>query len=262
MILRIMLKITLLDQFTLRHKGAPIAVPSRPAQSLLAYLVLNAGKSLRREKVAGLFWPDTTEQKSRAHLRHALWRLRKTLNAAGVDGNALLPEDNLHVRCNPDVGIWLDVHELLQPAHAAMPIEGLMAQLALHGEFLPGFNGVWDEWTDDWREHIERAYVVKGLALVDRLIKAGRWQDATYWCGKLLSVQHSADSTDATWHKLLSALGGMMESWKAHTSAPAYHDVFALEPIAKPKTRWVLPPDHKGYSALLNPMGLLPVYAD
>ncbi|NJM41161.1 MAG: hypothetical protein HC853_10515 [Anaerolineae bacterium] len=133
MMLGTMLKITLLNHFTLRHDDGQhevvIALPSRPAQSLLAYLALHAGKALRREKVAGLFWPETTEQKARAALRHALWCLRKTLNQAGVNGNALLPEDPLHVFCNPNAGVWVDVRELLRPAHADTPLETLMAQL-------------------------------------------------------------------------------------------------------------------------------------
>jgi len=37
------LKITLLGQFKLQANDLPIELPSRPAQSLLAYLALNAG---------------------------------------------------------------------------------------------------------------------------------------------------------------------------------------------------------------------------
>ena len=37
------------------------------------------GTSYRREKLAGMFWPDTTEEKARAYLRHELWRIRKAL---------------------------------------------------------------------------------------------------------------------------------------------------------------------------------------
>ncbi|NJM41160.1 MAG: hypothetical protein HC853_10510 [Anaerolineae bacterium] len=124
---------------------------------------------------------------------------------------------------------------------------------------MPGFNSVWDEWTEDWREPIERNYVVKGLALVDRLIHAKRWQDATYWCSQLLSVQHSADSTDAAWHKLLGALSGMMESWQAHMPVPAPQEtertVILFDQPTRPKTHWVLPPDFRRYTAMMYPWG-------
>ena len=54
-----MLKAKLLGQFDIQLHDAPIEVPTRSAQSLLAYLLLNAGTAHRRVKLAGLFWPDT-----------------------------------------------------------------------------------------------------------------------------------------------------------------------------------------------------------
>jgi len=56
-----MLEIRLLGTFDLRQAGKSVAVPSRPAQSLLAYLTLNAGSAHRREKPAGMSWPDSLE---------------------------------------------------------------------------------------------------------------------------------------------------------------------------------------------------------
>ena len=76
-----MLEIRLLGQFDIRRDGAPVEIPSRPAQSLLAYLVLNPGVAHRREKLAGLLWPDATEANARSYLRKALWQVRKSLAA-------------------------------------------------------------------------------------------------------------------------------------------------------------------------------------
>jgi DNA-binding SARP family transcriptional activator len=74
-----MLEIRLLGQFELRLDGAAILLASRPAQSLLAYLALSAGTAHRREKLAGLLWPDADDDNARNSLRHALWRTRKVL---------------------------------------------------------------------------------------------------------------------------------------------------------------------------------------
>ena len=74
-----MLEIRLLGQFEVRIDGKPIEIPSRPAQSLLAYLILNAKVSHRREKLAGLLWPDSDETNARRNLSQALWRLRKAI---------------------------------------------------------------------------------------------------------------------------------------------------------------------------------------
>ncbi len=62
-----MLTIRLLGQFAVRLDDDPVEVLTRPAQSLFAYLVLTAGLAHRREKLAGMFWPDTAEVNARAN---------------------------------------------------------------------------------------------------------------------------------------------------------------------------------------------------
>lgn len=47
-----MLKIRLLGQFDVRAAGQRIGIPTRTGQSLLAYLILNAGTPQRRERLA------------------------------------------------------------------------------------------------------------------------------------------------------------------------------------------------------------------
>ena len=59
-----MLEVSLLGRFDVRLDGQSITIPSRAAQSLFAYLILNAGVVQRREKLAGLLWPDTTEARA------------------------------------------------------------------------------------------------------------------------------------------------------------------------------------------------------
>jgi DNA-binding SARP family transcriptional activator len=214
-----MLNMKLLGQFSVRVNDELVNLPSRPAQSLFAYLVLNAGKCVRREKLAGVFWPDTSEANARAQLRHALWRLRTTLTAYGLDAYRMFPEHNLHVQYCPTTEYCLDVNELLRPAAPSLSTEELMGQLMRYDEFLPGFNDVWDEWTSEWREHIRRKYLVKSLCLIDRLIKGGRWTEALEWAGRLLSETESLNAMDpvtmdSVGQKIQLLLHGLMESWK------------------------------------------------
>ena len=74
-----MLQIQLLGQFEIRADGKRISIASRPGQSLFAFLVLTAGTVHRREKLAGMIWPDTSDENARKNLRHELWRIRKAL---------------------------------------------------------------------------------------------------------------------------------------------------------------------------------------
>ena len=69
-----MLEIRLLGRFEVRLDGRPVALTSRPAQALLAYLALHADAPQRRDKIAGLLWPDSTEANARRSLRQALNR--------------------------------------------------------------------------------------------------------------------------------------------------------------------------------------------
>jgi DNA-binding SARP family transcriptional activator len=64
-----MLRIYCLGQFRVEVDGQPVAIPSRPAQSLFAYLALHSGLVHRREKLAGLLWPDSSDENARAYLR-------------------------------------------------------------------------------------------------------------------------------------------------------------------------------------------------
>jgi DNA-binding SARP family transcriptional activator len=75
-----MLQIRLLGQFDVRLDGKRVMIPSRAGQSLFAYLVLTAGTPHRREKLAGTFWPDTTDETARKNLRQELWRIRKAIS--------------------------------------------------------------------------------------------------------------------------------------------------------------------------------------
>jgi DNA-binding SARP family transcriptional activator len=47
-------------------------VTASPLPSLFVYLILTVGTRHRREKLAGMFWPDTTEEKAQTYLRHEL----------------------------------------------------------------------------------------------------------------------------------------------------------------------------------------------
>ena len=103
------LKIYLLGQFKLETGDQPVELPSRPAQSLLAYLTLNAGVEQRREMLAYLFWPNATERNARGYLRQALWRIRKSLGDASLAWEDFLNVSDITVAFDPQSDYWLDV---------------------------------------------------------------------------------------------------------------------------------------------------------
>jgi DNA-binding SARP family transcriptional activator len=62
-----------------------LRLTNRKARALLAFLALSDTGRERRERLAGLLWPDTTEQNARASLRQVLLDLRESLTSHGCD---------------------------------------------------------------------------------------------------------------------------------------------------------------------------------
>src|SRR5213593_4765285 len=87
------LSITLLGGLQARlGDGRALALPTRKAQALLAYLTLPLGRAHPRDKLAALLWGGIREESARASLRQALFSIRKALDetsAVQQDGDAL-----------------------------------------------------------------------------------------------------------------------------------------------------------------------------
>jgi DNA-binding SARP family transcriptional activator len=59
--------------------GGAVALPTKKAQALLAYLALPLGQAHPRDKLAALLWGGIREESARNSLRQALFTLRKAL---------------------------------------------------------------------------------------------------------------------------------------------------------------------------------------
>jgi non-specific serine/threonine protein kinase len=177
------LEIRLLGQFDLRRDSASVDIPSRSAQSLLAYLVLNTGIAHRREKLAGLLWPDTTESNARSYLRKALWQARKSLTADTSGGEEYLLADDISISFNQNADYWLDVDAVRQLD--ALSVEEQIDTLsAYQGELLPGF---YDEWVILERERLQAVFEQKLQVLLEALINEKRWAETLAWAEHWIS---------------------------------------------------------------------------
>lgn len=176
-----MLEVKLLGQFDARMDGVPLAIPSRAAQSLLAYLLLTAGTAHRREKLAGLFWPNTLEESARHNLRHELWRVRKAIDAGqpGDHEEACLLADEFSIAFNANAKYWLDVAVLELTRAEGASASDLMRTLSLYrGELLPGF---YDEWVVLERERLHAIFEQIMTRLIECLVEEQRWKEILEW---------------------------------------------------------------------------------
>ncbi|MGB8648208.1 MAG: adenylate/guanylate cyclase domain-containing protein [Anaerolineae bacterium] len=202
-----MLQVRLLGQFDILADGKRVAIPARAGQSLFAYLILTAGTVHRREKLAGLIWPDTSDETARRNLRQQLWLIRKALAppSAALAAPPSPPSDYLRVDeisigFDSETDFWLDVAQLQRPIAGDDELNDLINKLSLYrGELLPGF---YDDWVSLEREHAQSVFEARMHLLMERLVAAERWTAVLEWAEKWLSL---GDTSEPAFRALLLA---------------------------------------------------------
>src|SRR6185312_14122489 len=74
-----MLQISLLGEQVVRSGTSLMRTRSSRTLELVAYLVAHAGVPQSRQRIAGMFWPDSTDEQALTNLRRELHHLRQTL---------------------------------------------------------------------------------------------------------------------------------------------------------------------------------------
>jgi DNA-binding SARP family transcriptional activator len=139
------LSVCLLGRFQVTLDREPVVgFESDKARALLAYLVVESERPHRREKLAGLLWPDRPEQVARANLRRILANLRR------IVGDSQATPPFLHVsrqtlQFNSASDAWVDVTtftDLLETRSISQQIiQSLEEAVELYGgSFLEGFS--------------------------------------------------------------------------------------------------------------------------
>jgi predicted ATPase/DNA-binding SARP family transcriptional activator len=197
-----MLKIRLIGTFEIQSDGKPVILSSRAAQSLFAYLVLTAGTLHRREKLAGMFWPEESEQKARTYLRNELWRIRKALPHTS-DFQYLLA-DNLTVGFNQSSVYWLDIADLQNATEPALTDALINTLSNYRGELLPGF---YEDWVVIEREQLQVLFEQKMASLLKLLEKEQRWQDILGLAERWISLGQAPEAAYRALMVAYEALG-------------------------------------------------------
>ena len=189
------LTISLLGSPRIEVDGVPIAVDTRKAVALLAYLAVT-GERKSRDTLASFLWPDYDSEHARAALRRTLSALGKGL------GGEFLEIDRTAIALDP-ADAWLDVADFRRFAAEGQDAEA--AEL-YRGDFLAGF-GLRDSLEfDDWQffeaETLKRDFagVLERLARVEAA--AGRFDGAVELTRRWLAL----DELQEPAHRLLMEL--------------------------------------------------------
>jgi predicted ATPase/DNA-binding SARP family transcriptional activator len=192
------LALSFLGTVAISLNGEPVSdqLLAKP-QALLCYLAVT-GRRHSREKLAGLLWGDTPEDRAKASLRKALSSLRKLSESALIITRQT-------VAFNHDGDYWLDVEafesalanddadpETLQAVHEAVDL--------YRGEFLEGFSVrqavTFEEWVLGERERLrqlvlqalhrlsvafaDRGEVATAIEYTNRLLALEPWQEEAH----------------------------------------------------------------------------------
>ncbi len=129
------LQLQLFGAWCLRTDGDQVRLVGR-AQRLIALLALRGQRT--RPHLAGILWPDTTEDRALTSLRAAVLQTQRAVPR-------LIDADRSQIALQPDVQV--DVHEVMRYADRALdqpPVDAREAIRVLTGpDLLPG-------WYDDW----------------------------------------------------------------------------------------------------------------
>ena len=174
-----MLEAWFLGNFEIHLDGALINIPARKTQSLLAFLAINGDNHHRREKLAGMLWPENDETAARSKLRYALWQLRNAV------GDQYFTADKISIAMKPGSTWWVDVIELESQPYDSLSLEKMEDLASLYqGELLPGF---YDDWVFLERDKLRATYDRRISYLIDRLLREKRWQEVLDWAEKWIS---------------------------------------------------------------------------
>ena len=224
-----MLQIRLLGQFELSLDKKRVTIPSRIGQSLFAYLALTAGTAHRREKLAGMFWPDTTEETARKYLRQELWRIRKSLSSPQKETEDYLLADEFTIAFNRNAKYWLDVHHVERPDP---DLESLTGNLSFYqGELLPGF---YEEWVLLERERLQSVLDTRMGQLLEQLITSERWTAVQEQAERWLTL---GNTPEPAFRALMLAYGARGDMTKVSSiyqrCLAALEEQFGIQPSAE-----------------------------
>lgn len=173
--------IKLLGRFHIEHLAQPVQLSTRKTESLLAYLILHPGHH-GREKLAALFWGDSTDTEARNSLRNALAVLNNKL------GHDLLLVDRQSVSINSKYPLRVDALEFeaqavnylsapsSNPHHVSIEL--------YHNDLLLDF---YDEWIFPLREYYRSLFIKTLLQITQQMRSQSEYEKAIEYANKVIT---------------------------------------------------------------------------
>ncbi len=164
-------------------------------------------RSLGRDELAELLWPERTQEQARVNLRVTLYRLR-----GQVEPYLLITRQQLAL--NPDAVVDLDARQFERHLAAGE----LAAAVALYrGDFLAGFyldgSPAFEQWALLERERLRTLAIAAYQQLVDQAAMAGQLAAATAHARRLLQLDPLHEPTHRQLMRLLATPANAAPHW-------------------------------------------------
>ena len=214
-------------------------------RALLAYLCLEVEGAHRREKLAGLLWPDYPESAARTNLRNALANLRRAIGDQKKNADPGTAQNFLHVsrktlQFNVNSDSWVDVLAFLSTVEKSQPtVAELEAAVACcRGEFMAGFSlpdsSLFEEWLLFQRERFNRLAFDSIYRLVEVYSTQGEYKRALGHAWHLVSLDPLSESAQQLLIRLLAYNNQPNKALLQYeTYANLLADEIGVEPLEK-----------------------------
>src|SRR5213594_3295057 len=180
---------------------SPVRFATHKTESLFVYLLLS-GQAVSRDRLAGIFWPNATEERARRNLSTALWRLKsvtQSIPEIWIDVSGA----SVRLRCET---VEIDAVRFRSLVESLPGLDGHSRTTAMkeaerlyNGDFLDGFT---DEWCEDERRCLRALYGRLLRQLIEASRVSGQFDKGVSYARKLVEL----DSLDEESHRELMIL--------------------------------------------------------
>ena len=206
-----MLHVSVLGEQTITDdRTGSVRTRSSRTVALVGFLVAHAGSPQMRQRIAGLFWPDSTDAQALTNLRRELHNLRQVL---GDEPSLVVTSRDLCWRDTETCRVDLRTFEIERRAALAAASsdddEGILAHAAraiaqYQGDFLPG---AYDDWLLEIRSALERQCADLCDLICETRVRTGNLTGAVDAARRRVQLQPLEEAGYRTLMRLQADLG-------------------------------------------------------
>ncbi len=206
-----MLHVSLLgDQAITDDRTGSVRTRSSRTVALVGFLVAHAGSPQMRQRIAGLFWPDSTDAQALTNLRRELHNLRQVL---GDEPSLIVTSRDLCWRdtetCRVDLRTFDIERKAALAAVSSDDDEGILAHAAkaiaqYQGDLLPG---AYDDWVLEIRSALERQCADLCDLICETRVRTGNLTGAVDAARRRVQLQPLEEAGYRTLMRLQADLG-------------------------------------------------------